>query len=239
MLIKHCVARFFETQLVSLYPALRVLVDICVILEYHIPIEYFPSVASEPLRGEWQVSLGGYYVAKPLADTRQKYPTNPFNPNHKTNKGALNTSNQVQLNQQSETRKLIVSVSVYDALKHLARRLRKSTPPAAMLEQYFRKHGILVAGLIPEEPEQSVVKTLHVPTWLFHGLQEVQAVLNMEDWNFTLMDIVSANLLMYGLTDETGELIVRERDKGFVAPQHGHTVFWYNPKIDDVEWVQI
>ena len=136
------------------------------------------------------------------------------------------------------TNKVIVPASSYLALQQLARSRRLSAPPGLMLDIMFQQSGIFVSGWIPSEDYKEEVRTLHVQTWMFQRLQYVQSRLNADLYNFTLMDIVVANLIISGnLYAPSGEMIGVVQGKGIVSTQRGDILEHYNIQSDTLDWM--
>ena len=136
------------------------------------------------------------------------------------------------------TNKLIVPDFAYVSLQKLARSKRLSTPPGLLLDFMFQQSGIYSAAWIPSQ-DYTEVRTLHIPTPLFQRLQYVQSRLNVDIYNFTLMDIVVANLIISGSLQPPshGEMIGTVQKQGISPTQRGDILQHYNIQSNEMDWI--
>lgn len=129
--------------------------------------------------------------------------------------------------------RLIVPVAAFEALQKHARSRRLAAPPALILDITLREHGIFFAALIPSKDYEQV-KTLYLPTPTFERLKYVQTRLNQSMFNFTLMDIVVANLIILRLmkASEEDELIGSVQGRGISSVTPGDVLGHYDMQTD-------
>lgn len=142
---------------------------------------------------------------------------------------------------QLDMAKLILPTEAFDALRQFARSRRISSTPSRILESILLGSGIYCAAWIPRDDYQSV-KTLHMPTTIFSHLKVVQGKLN-GSYNFTVMDIVTANLMLFGvlMTLRDGEMIGSVQGKG-ISPYlegNGDLLEHYDLNSGNTDWQEL
>ena len=89
---------------------------------------------------------------------------------------------------------LIVSEKAYNVLIDYARSNRLKPDPSQILQTLTQQNGIYYAAFIADRPEK--IKHLRVDPNMFEQLQNVQREMNTEGRNFSLLDIVIAQLVI-------------------------------------------
>jgi hypothetical protein len=90
---------------------------------------------------------------------------------------------------------LIVSEKAYRLLIDYARSNRLKPDPSQILQTLTQQNGIYFAAFIADRPEQ--IKHLRVDSNMFEKLQNVQREVNMYGRNFSLLDIVTAQMVIH------------------------------------------
>ncbi len=134
------------------------------------------------------------------------------------------------------TSKLIVPEEAYYALQKLARSKRLAAKPSLMLVNTFQSNGIFFAGWIPSKDYEHV-KTLYIPIHTFDQLKYIQSKLNVEMYNFTLMDIVVANLVILRELRLGGEMIGVVQERGISPVVPGDILQHYIIQSNEIDWM--